>query len=373
MAMRGFRFTMFFLLGVVCLLHADLTVRYSRSLPPETVLTRDFSGVDYFNVFELNKTFKAKVETELEDQRLRVRIYDEEFVFLLESPWVSAAGRTWNMVYPVRISDGRYNLPVSFLSTVLPAVLPNKARLADGVLTVEPPVDNSIRRIVIDPGHGGKDPGALGKTKGSREKDIVLEVGRKLAARLRAELGVEVILTRDKDVFIPLQNRTKFANEHDADLFISLHVNSARAVRSKGIEVFFLSASRTTEEHTVEALENSVVMNFEGGEDAVRKYDDLDFILMDMAIQEHLEESNDLAVGLEERLTKRTGAEVRGVKQAGFYVLRGATMPAVLCELGFISNREEEKKLLDDAYQAKLVDALCDGVKDFKFKYDSLR
>jgi N-acetylmuramoyl-L-alanine amidase len=373
LAMRKIILSLVILLFSTITVRADVTVRFTRSMPDETVTTRDIEGIPYFNVFELNKVFKAKIDDDLSDQRLRVRIYDEEFVFLLESVWLNAAGRSWNLVYPVRMSDGKQYLPTTFLQTVLPTILPAKVTCANGVLTVEPPVDNTIRRIVIDPGHGGKDPGALGKMKGSQEKKIVLQVAKKLAERLRNELGVEVLLTRDTDVFIPLQQRTRFANEKDADLFISLHINSAKATSSKGVEVFFLSSAKTTDEHTVEALENSVVMNYEGGAEAVKKYDDLDFILMDMAVQEHLEESNDLAVVLQENLVRKTASQSRGVKQAGFYVLKGTTMPSVLCELGFISNRDEEKKLHDDAYQAKLVDAIAEGVKKFKFKYDAMR
>ena len=181
---------------------------------------------------------------------------------------------------------------------------------------------------------------------------------------------VKIILTRSTDKFVSLQARTKLANTKHADLFVSIHCNASKSKKAKGTEVYFLSTAKTTEARAVESLENSVVFKYEGGEKALKNYDNLAFILMDMAQNEQLEESSQLAMILQKTISKKCGNNSRGVKQAGFFVLRGAYMPSVLIETGFISNPKEEKNLNNKYYQSRMANSIVEGIKNFKYIYD---
>jgi N-acetylmuramoyl-L-alanine amidase len=282
-------------------------------------------------------------------------------------------GKQYNFTYSIVQKDGNYYLPVKFLLNVLPEIIGSKINVKERKIIAANPIDNRLRTIVLDPGHGGKDPGAIGFSKTNFEKNVVLILAKKLKKKLEAQLDVNVLLTRDKDEFVSLQQRTQFANSANADLFISIHCNAHRNNKVDGIEVYYLSTAKTDDARAVEALENQVVYDYEGGEEAVQRYDDLAFILADMAQSEHLEESYQLGMKLQSTLVASTQAYNRGVKQANFYVLRGAFMPAVLLEMGFLSNKTEEKKLIKTSYQDQLVEAMFQGIKDFKFKYDQMQ
>ena len=354
-------------------LQAGITVEYKSSLAPEVINTETIDTIDYFNVYELNKAFKAKIMEDVPDQRLKVNMFGEQLIFLLESSYLIHKSELYNFTYNIVQKNGKYLIPVTLLKKIIPEIFPEKITVLNGKIIAENPSDNSIKTIVLDPGHGGKDPGAVGFSKKNFEKDIVLDVTHKLKKVLEDNLDVNVLLTREVDEFVSLQQRTQFANSNQADLFISIHCNAHRKEKIDGIEVFYLSTAITDDDRAVEALENEVVYKFEGGEEAVRKYDDLAFILADMAQSEHLEESYQLGMKLQSSLVGSTNGYDRGVKQANFYVLRGAFMPTVLIELGFMSNKEEEKKLIKSSYQDKLVDSMFQGIRDFKFKYDKMQ
>ncbi len=216
--------------------------------------------------------------------------------------------------------------------------------------------------IVIDPGHGGKDPGAIGRY-GTREKDINLAVAKRLKRILEKELGARVILTRDRDKFIPLRERAEIANRAGADLFISLHCNYERKRRAQGAETYFLSAARTKWERAVQNLENGA-LKYELGPE-MDTTDLLKFILSDMAQAQFLKESQSLAVSIQDHLATALKLKNRGVKQAGFYVLLGAYMPSVLVEMGFISHPSEEKRLRQGWYQQKIAEGIAKGIRSF--------
>ncbi len=223
-----------------------------------------------------------------------------------------------------------------------------------------------IELIVVDPGHGGKDPGAIGY-KNLREKSITLPVALALADSLRKRLGVKVVVTREDDRFITLGDRTRIANRLGADLFISLHCNWSKNKKAQGTETYFLSEARTDWERSVAAFENKAV-EYEGrGAD---KSDMVGYILSDMVQNEYLKESQDLARFVQESVVKRTGFVNRGVKQAGFYVLRGCYMPAILVEMAFVSNKHDAKALQTKKTQAQIIKGIVDGVAQFKRKYE---
>jgi N-acetylmuramoyl-L-alanine amidase len=365
-------FLIIILLTIASFMFGAIKVEFKSGLASEFVQTELIENIEYFNIFELNKVFKANVSEDILDQRLKVNIYDQQLIILMDSSYLLFRGEQYNFTQSVVQKNGKYYLPTKFLSKILPKLLPEKISFKEGKLLAEKPMDNSIKTIVIDPGHGGKDPGAIGYTKKNFEKDVALVVAKKLQKKIKDNLDVTVLLSRDKDEFVSLQQRTQFANQNNADLFISIHCNAHRNSKVNGIEVFYLSTAKTDEARAVEALENQVVYDYEGGEEAVKKYDDLAFILADMAQSEQLEESYHLGAKLQTEMITKTESHSRGVKQANFYVLRGAYMPAVLVEMGFISNKAEEKKLTNSSYQNKIVDAIFEGVKDFKYRYDSM-
>ena len=225
-----------------------------------------------------------------------------------------------------------------------------------------------IDRIIIDPGHGGKDPGAIGKY-GTKEKDVVLEIALYLKDLLEEELGVEVLMTRDDDRFLELSQRTEFANRNQAKLFISIHANSNRNRRIRGVSTYFLGPENTEDARDVANLENSVI-NLENES----RYADLSqerYILSAIAQNIYNKESQDLADIVQREISRNCDLRDLGVRQAGFYVLWGASMPNVLVETAFISNPDEEKLLKNKSFQKKQAEAIFKSIKDFKERYES--
>ena len=327
----------------------------------------------YYGLNELRDVLKtANHIVDYAHNKVSFNLLDASVILYLHTNFASSRGRMNNMSYPVIQRDNDILVPITFLSNTLVDFYPEKITWVETnqTLVTESTIDRRINTIVIDPGHGGRDPGAVGRRY--QEKVLTLQVAQRLKTRLENELGVKVLLTRDNDVAVPLQDRTSFANKNNADLFISLHCNASSSRSPNGIEVFFLSTALTDDARAVEALENQVVYDFEGGAEAVRNYDDLAFILADLQQAQHLEESSDLAIRLQTELVRGTRANDRGVKQAGFYVLRGAFMPAVLIEMGFISNDNEETKLGTRNYQDQMIAAILEGIRSFKLKYDYL-
>lgn len=217
-----------------------------------------------------------------------------------------------------------------------------------------------VRTIVLDPGHGGSETGAVGPG-GTAEADLTLMVARALRLQLERRLPVKVILTRQEDIDVPLETRTAVANENQADLFISLHFNSSFGSSPRGAETYFLSREASDQmAAAVAAAENSSAVS------AADPELDLQMILWDLAQSYHLAKSQRFANLVQEELNLALGLRDRGVKQAPFTVLMGAKMPAVLVELGFLSNPEEEKKLQNPVYRAELVEALARAIGRFK-------
>lgn len=223
-----------------------------------------------------------------------------------------------------------------------------------------------IRTIVIDPGHGGIETGAIGRS-GSMEKDLTLQVARRLRRELERRMPVKVVLTRDSDIDVHWDTRTAIANQNKADLFISLHFNSSFGRTAKGAETFFLSREASDQMAAdAAAMENQGVQTPPDDPEL-----DLKMILWDLAQSFHLAESQRFASLVQEELNLALGMRDRGVKQAPFRVLMGANMPAVLVELGFLSNPEEERKAQSLTHQADLVDALVRATQRFKSQMEA--
>lgn len=231
----------------------------------------------------------------------------------------------------------------------------------------------TLKTIVIDPGHGGEDTGAIGPS-GIKEKDINLQIAKKLEKFISRKMGGRVILTRRDDTFIPLERRTAIANKNKADLFISIHANAAYRKGASGVETYFLSFGASDEDAKRAAdFENTALSSGDKKDD--KGADELKSILRDMAQTEFLNESGQLAEMLQENLCRALKVENRGIKQAPFIVLAGAAMPAVLIEVGFISNARDEKRLTlpqtHDAIAGAIYKSLLrfDGILKAKMGY----
>jgi N-acetylmuramoyl-L-alanine amidase len=235
-----------------------------------------------------------------------------------------------------------------------PAVIEKKPR------TQKRPTISKIRRIVVDPGHGGHDPGAVGPG-GLQEKEVVLAIGLKLRELLKDELGLDVVMTRSTDIFIPLEERTAIANKVNADLFLSVHANAAPNRNAAGIETYYLNLAKTEKAAQLAAKENGT---------SLEKVSVLQAILFDLMANYKLNDSAHLADEVQKALFKKTHthyADVKnlGVKQGPFYVLVGATMPSILVETAFLSNAQEEARLNDPAYRDLTAEGILDGVRAY--------
>lgn len=233
------------------------------------------------------------------------------------------------------------------------------SQMGEDVPSIAAQLSLKVSKIVIDPGHGGKDPGALGPA-GVLEKDLTLAIGKALARRLKLE-GFDVYMTRDSDVFIPLEERTAFANKKRADLFVSIHINAHNNKALQGIETYFLNLTTDSSAIEVAARENATTS---------KSISDLQLIINDLMLNSKINESSRFASSVHKCVMSsviNTGYQGKdlGVKQAPFYVLLGAQMPSILCELGFITNTADASLLQCDSHQSTLIDGIAKGINKY--------
>ncbi len=293
------------------------------------------------------------------------------------SPFFSVGDRVYQLPNPVYHSGRHLMVPVSWALDWLPRVRPRRWRHLDGRLVELPPsTPRPPKRdswvVLIDPGHGGQDPGAIG-VRGTREKDVTLSIATRLARELEREEGVEAFLTRDRDTLIALADRPRVLRlrgaEHTPDLFLSIHANSMprKPNATRGFESYFLAVAKSDEAREVALRENSSLQFEEGRE--LEDIDPLQFMLSDLQSAGNLRESSLFASAINGILSAKLSAPDLGVRQAGFWVLWEANMPAVLVEVGYLSNPSEEMQLRSSSYQAKIADALADAVVTYLSEY----
>ncbi len=242
-----------------------------------------------------------------------------------------------------------------------------KSNAPDTQVSLAQQLGLNVQRIVIDPGHGGKDPGCRSRS-GVLEKDVTLRLAKLLAEELRRELGCDVFLTRNKDVFLSLEERTAIANMKNADLFISIHINAHRSSKVWGLETYFLNMATDEQSVAVAARENAT---------SKKNISDLETILESLMLNTKIHESNRLAhevqKGMVSQVDKRyKSVKSLGVKQAPFFVLIGANMPAILVETGFITNPTEEKRLVSKIYQNCITSGISQGIKAYVKSIDQV-
>jgi N-acetylmuramoyl-L-alanine amidase len=242
-----------------------------------------------------------------------------------------------------------------------------KAEAPDRTVSLARQLGLNVKRIVIDPGHGGKDPGCFARG-GIKEKSIVLSIAKLLAKKIEKKFGCEVFLTRTRDVFLSLEQRTAVANMKKADLFISLHINAHRDRRIQGLETYFLNMATDKRAIMVAARENAT---------SEKNISDLQTILNDLMLNTKIHESSRLAHAVQKGMVGRAKKRYKkikdlGVKQAPFYVLIGAQMPAILVETGFLTNATERKRLVSKRYQESMADGICEGIRAYISSIDQV-
>ena len=270
--------------------------------------------------------------------------------------------KVFSLKDPFRIVIDVWGTAGTHKSRSRPPVLTSKksGKLPAGALAKQ--LALGVSRIIIDAGHGGHDYGAPGYLKGVHEKDVVLQISRRLAKKIRKELQYEVYLTRNSDTFLTLEERTAIANTKNADLFISIHTNSHKNRRAFGIETYFLNLATDDEAIRVAAMENAT---------STKNISDLQTILSDLMQNAKINESSRLAGYVQSSMVRHLKSKRysrikdKGVKQAPFYVLLGAQMPAVLVETSFISNPRECKRLINPQYQERLCEAIINGIRAY--------
>ncbi len=322
---------------------------------------------------------------------VEVRLGGRELRFRAGSAAFTVDGEEHRLAAPAYADGGVVFLPVQFFAEFLPSLrgspvevdaasrtlrrvrAPAGQPVAAAVPETPPPppvraAPEPVRRkklVVVDAGHGGVDPGAAG-AGGTREKTVTLAVARRLAAILREDTTLDVRMTRDRDTLIALRDRARMANrwreEGQPALFISIHCNANPSRAARGFETYFLAEAKTEDARRVAEMENAA-QKYE--KDASAELDPLSFILHDLRQNKYLRDSNDWAAIIQDELREVHPGPDRGVKQAGFAVLNGAFMPAVLVEIGFISNRGEEEVLADSGHQGRIAEQLASSIHAF--------
>ena len=261
--------------------------------------------------------------------------------------------------YPVDIYTGTVVVPDKFKEQIID-VLFKEARVPSQRISAFP-VSEIIKKVVVDAGHGGNDPGAIGRT-GLREKDVNLDIAKRLALLLRSE-GVDVVMTRNNDRFIPLDTRVRITNSSKADLFVSVHSNANHTRSLNGFEVYYVAVSCNDAKRAVFSARNA---NLDLPNASFASYSlELKAMLWDMLYAYDRSESIQLAHSICKSVDNSLDIRVIGIKDARYEVLRGARIPAVLIEVGFVSNYNEERMLKNSYYRQKVAEGIMEGIREY--------
>jgi len=285
-----------------------------------------------------------------------------QIVCAFESPVALVNGHTILLDSDLKINNGNPQFSPQNIKKILNYLLYGRVG-PKAVKRKAPGEIYRVKRIILDPGHGGHDPGAIGRS-GVKEKDIVLSIARILKSKLE-RAGYEVRMTRESDKFVSLWKRVAFANKEGGDLFISIHANSTRSRTASGFEVFYLSPASDEESRALAAAENYPL----GFKEDVSYDLNVQATIWDLLYSENRKDALRLAESVCSSMDKIVGLKNRGVKNANFYVLRGVQMPAILIETGFVSNRFEEANLKRWRFKDKIADSIVKGVKSYERQY----
>lgn len=348
-----FQFCIFCILLSV-ILSGCATVSVKESLP-----TYSINGATYYSLIPLCESKGIKWEYDTFTRVAVLKKGSNRINLKVGDDLVLVNQRAIILNHPIDIYEGAVAVPVRF-----------KEQIIDVLFRAEPlstqkasvfPISKKIKKVVIDAGHGGNDPGAIGRT-GLREKDVNLDIAKRLALLLKSE-GVNVLLSRSTDKFIPLSRRVEITNGAKADLFISIHSNANRTRSMNGFEVYYVAASLNDAKRALTAAK-SANLNLEGASFAGNSLE-LKAMLWDMIYAYDRAESIQLAKNICRSVGSNMNVRVIGVKDARYEVLRGSRIPAVLVEVGFVSNYNEERMLKNGFYRQKIAESIMDGVSDY--------
>lgn len=351
-----------FLFTVVLLVSGCATAPHSR---PTRVLAGvnlyDIDRIKYVAIKEFSKKKNLDLDWDIISKNLTIKGNDINVKLYIGSCLALVNNQPIFLDDTIKLYKGSIVAPYSFLVRVFGAMDKEKFLAKD----LERDTAYRIKKIVVDAGHGGREPGARGIT-GLKEKEVVLDIARRLKKELDGK-GINVILTRRSDQFVSLWKRSHIANTENADLFVSIHANASRAYSAHGFEVYYLSEATDDNARALAAAENA---SLEFEESVFRNVStDLRATLWDIRYTENRAESIELAKYISKPMGE-LGVRARGVKGAGFYVLKYAKMPSVLVEVGFISNRSEEAKLKDKYYRQKLAKSIANGIFSYKKEFE---
>ncbi|HEX9653742.1 MAG TPA: N-acetylmuramoyl-L-alanine amidase [bacterium] len=333
-----------------------IMIKTRRAFPKNNISTRFSRGWLYVDFLEGKidqKTFKPEIQNGLVKQIVPLQL--EQMV---------------QMSFQLNRNVATKDLTITQQDNEIWITIPNPDKSNSGIIA-KLKTDREkwkIDRIVIDPGHGGRDPGTRSRS-GVREKDVVLAIAKKLKRLLEKDSDIEVFMTRDNDDYLSLKERTQFANKMGGKLFISIHANWNRNPQVNGATTYFLGLAKSEEASDIAQRENAVI-SYDASNGNGADYSAEMKILAAMAQNDYNKESQDLAAIIQGTIEKRTQLPDRGVKQAGFYVMVGASMPNVLVETAFLSNNREEKLLKSSSFQQKMAEAIFESIIGFKNKYE---
>ena len=339
-------------LAFIFSLNGCVTVPTKESVPTYTV-----NGTTYYALVALCEsrriawqfdTYSRSIDLTRANHKISLRVGDN--LALID-------GRAVIFSQPVDIYDGAIIVPLEFKQKIIDSLFKKEERVSRKKwfpLT-------KIKKVVIDAGHGGHDPGAIGKT-GLREKDVNLDIANRLAALLKEE-GVAVLMTRSTDKFIPLSSRIALANNTRADLFVSIHSNASRVRSLSGFEVYYVGTNVNDSKRAIFSARNAK-LDVDSSCFASRDLE-LKAILWDLLFASDRAESIELSQNICRAIDTKTDSRIIGVKGARFEVLRGARMPAVLVETGFLSNAREESLLRSSSYREKIAEGILEGIRSY--------
>lgn len=361
--LRNFKFCVVILPFAFCLLNllgcATAPPPKAGELPIQKLY---INNTVYYPLLGLCSHLAISWDYDFIGRQITLKKSDTEIKLLIDSSVALVNGSPLDIKYPVVVYNGSVVVPSKFKEIVL-----------DKLYRQTQPVDKKqyagykrIKRVVVDAGHGGRDPGAVGRT-GLREKDVNLDIAKRLAGILERQ-GIEVTMTRRTDKFLSLEERVAIANRANADFFISIHSNSARSRKLNGFEVYYLSDKANDSLRALSAAKNNIDLDIEEGS-FYKKSLELKAILWDMLYTQNRWEAVLMAQAICQVASRNMGLRILGVKGASFYVLKGNSIPAVLVEAGFLSNQLEEKYLRNGFYRQQIAEALADGITDYSRRY----
>lgn len=362
-----------FLLMVLSFAFLLLTFSGCATVPPLSPEEQAmFSGAvkigqtQYLPLTALCKNYQLSYDWDIIGKKVTLTKGNIKMKLALDSPVIIINERSQKLDDTIKIYNGLVMIPATAKKNIFDTTL--KRPSLQTKFKKELFYPSLVKTIIIDPGHGGRDPGAVG-SGGLKEKDVTLAVALGLAKELKGR-GLNVILTRDNDKFVSLWRRSQVANSHKASFFISIHANASRAKGVRGLEVYYLSDATDDTARALEAAENTSLDLDKSSFEENKPSTDLEATLWDMLYTENRIESKELASSICRAIDPKICLLNRGVKSAKFYVLKGTKMPSVLIELGFISNREEEERLSNSYYCQQLAESISYGILSYIQEYE---